>query len=284
MNLDSLTGLPGNSPVASRMAIMLGGAAAGAARMIRERVLAIAAHVLERPAESLELEAGMVRVREDPQTSIGWPEIAQIAHRHSHRMPPGLEPGLQAMYVWEVPKGGELPSPDGQVRMYPYYSFAAHVCLAEIDPLTGKVALLDYAIAHDCGTIINPDIVRGMVLGGAAHGIGAALYEEFSYDGEGQLLTGGFADYIMPSAHEVPEIKLVDHCTPSPHTSHGQKGVGEGGYLGAPAAVANAVNDALAPQGLEILKLPMRAADIAALLAERAGGLEPSYPIKRPPL
>jgi 3-oxo-Delta1-steroid hydratase/dehydrogenase large subunit len=269
VHLDSLTGLPGNSPVASRMAIMLGGAATGAARLIRERVLAIAAHVLARPAEALELSDGSIRVKDEPGVAIAWAEVANIAHRRWHQMPPGLEPGLQATFVWEVPKGGALPSEDGRVQMYPCYSFASHLCLAEIDPLTGKVTLLDYAIAHDCGTIINPDIVKGMVLGGAAHGIGAALYEEFAYDGQGQLLSGSLMDYVMPSAHEVPEIRLAEHETPSPYTSHGQKGVGEGGYLGAPACVASAVNDALAPLGLELLNLPMRAARIADLIARR---------------
>ncbi len=267
VHLDSLTGLPANSPVASRMAIMLGGAAAGAARLIRERAIAIAAHALARPADDLELCDGTIRAKNDASAQIAWAEVAQIAHRRWHDMPPGLEPGLQATYVWEVPKGGALPGEDGRVRMYPCYSFAAHLCLLEIDPVTGKVAILDYAIAHDCGTIINPDIVRGMVLGGVAHGIGAALYEEFAYDGEGQLLAGSLMDYHMPSAAEVPEIRLAEHCTPSPLTSHGQKGVGEGGYLGAPAAIANAVNDALAPRGLELWRLPMRASDIAELLA-----------------
>ena len=267
VHLDSLTGLPGNSPVASRMAIMLGGAAAGAARMIRDRVLAVAAHVLDRPAATLTLADGMIRHQDDAGIVISWNEIANIAHRRYHQMPPGMEPGLQATYVWEVPKGGKLPTEDGRVQMYPCYSFAAHIALVEIDPLTGKVTIGDYAIAHDCGTIINPNIVKGMVLGGVAHGIGAALYEEFVYDDQGQLLSGTLMDYVMPSAHEVPEIKLVEHCTPSPLTSHGQKGVGEGGYLAAPAAIACAVNDALAPLDLELWSLPLRAADIADLLA-----------------
>lgn len=267
VHLDSLSGLPGNSPVASRMAIMLGGAAAGAARLVRERALTIAAHVLERPVASLELAEKTIRVREVPDVAVAWSEVANIAHRRWHQMPLGLEPGLQASYAWQVPGGGGLPDPEGRVRMYPCYSFAAHLCLAEIDPLTGQVRLLDYAIAHDCGTIINPDIVRGMVLGGVAHGIGAALYEEFAYDDQGQLLSGSLMDYVMPSAHEVPEIRITEHETPSPLTSHGQKGVGEGGYLGAPACIASAVNDALAPLGLELFGLPMRASRIADLIA-----------------
>ena len=263
---DTLSGLPGNTPVASRMAIMLGGAATGAARLIRERALLIAAHQFNTTPDRLALRDGIVVNPDEPAQQLSWQEIAFIAHRYYHLMPPGAEPGLQASYVWEVPLGGTLPTADGRVQMYPCYSFAAHIVLATIDPDTGLVRLPAYAIAHDCGTVINPDIVKGMVLGGAAHGIGAALYEHFNYDAEGQLLAGSFADYLLPSAHEVPEIVLAEHCTPSPLTSHGQKGVGEGGYLAAPAAVTNAVNDALAARGKELLTLPMRPVDIEALL------------------
>ena len=101
-----------------------------------------------------------------------------------------------------------------------------------------------YRLGHDCGTQINPKIVRGMTMGGIAHGIGAALYEEFAYNDEGQLIAQTFMDYLLPSSHEVPAVEIVDHETPSPHTVLGQKGSGESGYLGAPAAIANAVNDA----------------------------------------
>lgn len=151
--------------------------------------------------------------------------------------------------------------------MYPCYSFEAHIPLVEIDPITGQVTILDYFIGHDCGTMINPHIVHGMTYGGIAHGIGAALYEKFQYNEDGQLLSGTFMDYLLPSAHEVPAIKMVDHCTPSPHTAMGQKGSGEGGYLGAPAGLASAVNDALDPLGKEILKLPMRVQDIEEVLS-----------------
>ena len=105
-----------------------------------------------------------------------------------------------------------------------------------------------------------------MVIGGVAQGIGAALYEKFVYTEEGQFVSGTFADYVMPSVHEVPYVQLAEHCTPSPLTSHGQKGTGEGGYLGAPAAIASAINDALAPRGFSIHELPMRMADIEELL------------------
>ncbi len=272
---DTLSGLPGNTPVASRMAIMLGGAAAGAARKIRDQAILIGAHNLGRTTDQVRYENGAVTALDDPSLSLSLSRIALISHREFHNMPPELtEPGMQAVHVLQVPKGGTLPTADGRVQMYPCYSFAAHIVYAEIDRLTGKVSLPEYCIAHDCGTVINPDIVRGMVIGGAAHGIGAALYEEFSYEPGGQLLSGTFVDYVMPSSHEVPDIKLAEHCTPSPLTSHGQKGVGEGGYLGAPAAVASAINDALSPFNIECLTLPMRASLLSDLLADQPAETE----------
>ena len=127
--------------------------------------------------------------------------------------------------------------------------------------------------------MINPDIVHGMTYGGIAHGIGAALYERFAYDENGQLVSGTFMDYLMPSAHEVPDITIVDHCTPSPLTSFGQKGSGEAGYLGAPAAIASAVNDALAPLGLT----HRRTADDACRARRIAGGKRRGLTAALPP-
>jgi 2-furoyl-CoA dehydrogenase large subunit len=141
--------------------------------------------------------------------------------------------------------------------MYPCFSFEAHVVYVEIDPDTAQPTLRRYVCGHDCGVMINPDIVHGMTYGGIAHGIGAALYEKFAYTPDGQLAAGTFMDYLIPSAMEVPPIRIVDHCTPSPVTTFGQKGSGEAGYLGAPAAIANAVNDALEPLGTSVEALPM---------------------------
>jgi 2-furoyl-CoA dehydrogenase large subunit len=262
---DSLSALPSNSPVGSRMAIMLGGAAAGAAQKLKTAILGIAAHNLGIAAEQAIYRGGDVATPDG--ITLTWDQIVEIAHRKFHLLPSGQEPGLQASHVWEVPTGGAMPTADGKVQMYPCYAFEAHVVYAEIDRGTGQVALGRYVVGHDCGTMINPDIVHGMTYGGIAHGIGAALYERFRYDGEGQLLSGSFMDYLIPTAHEVPEIEIVDHCTPSPLTVFGQKGSGEAGYLGAPAALASAVNDALAPLGLEISELPMSIADIGELLA-----------------
>ena len=264
---DSLTALPSNSPVGSRMAIMLGGAGAGAAKKIKATLLAIAAHNLKADADKLVYRDGGVSVIADPSRKLSWEQLVDIAHRKVHLLPPGMEPGLQANFVLEVPTGGGLPTPEGRIQMYPCYSFEAHVVYTEIDRITGKVTLGPYVVGHDCGTMINPDIVHGMTYGGVAHGIGAALYERFRYDENGQFVSGTFMDYLIPSSHEVPDITIVDHCTPSPLTSFGQKGSGEAGYLGAPAAIASAVNDALSPLNIQIAELPMTAALLGDAIA-----------------
>jgi len=257
VHADSLNALPSNSPVGSRMAIMLGGAAAGAAKKIKAALMAIAAHNLGVPEAELAYREGSISVQGDGAKSLSWDQLVEIAHRKFHKLPPGLEPGLQAKFVWEVPTGGGLPTADGRIQMYPCYSFEAHLVLVEIDPLTAQPKILDYVCGHDCGTMINPAIVHGMTYGGIAHGIGAALYEKFAFSDNGQLASQTFMDYLMPSAMEVPGIDIVDHCTPSPLTEFGQKGSGEAGYLGAPAAIASAINDALSPLGKSIDELPM---------------------------
>jgi 2-furoyl-CoA dehydrogenase large subunit len=266
IHADSRAGLPTLAPVASRMAIMLGGAAAGAAQKLKDQILRIAAHNLGKPVTELEYSAGTVFDRDDRARKLTWEEICFIAHSQYHKLPDGMEPGLQTSYVYQVPGCGELPDEQNRVQLYPCFAFQAHIPFIEIDPGTGKVTITDYFLAHDCGTVINPDIVRGMVIGGVAQGVGAALYEKFSYTPDGQFVSGTFADYVMPSVFEIPYVQLAEHCTPSPLTSHGQKGTGEGGYLGAPAAIASAVNDALAPRGVSIHELPMRMADIEELL------------------
>lgn len=266
IHADSLSGMPTRSPVASRMAIMLGSSAAGAAEKIKQRAMKIAAFNLDRPLEDLEYSEGTISDRNDPSHKLTWQEICFIAHRAYHKLPEGMDPGFQVQNVFQVPGGGKLPDENNKVQIYPCFSFQAHIPYVEIDPGTGKVSIEDYAIAHDCGTVINPDIVRGMVIGGLAHGIGAALYEKFSYTPDGQFLSATFADYLMPSVYEIPEVRDVEHCTPSPLTSHGQKGTGEGGYLGAPAAMSSAINDALHPLGLSIDELPMRGFLIEKLL------------------
>ncbi len=262
----SLESLPGNSPVGSRMAIMLGGAVHEAANRLRDKLLAIAAHRLGAPASALRYRNGGV---EDPFSgrAIEWIDLVTTAHRHFHLLPHGMQPGLAFDHIMQVPTGRDLPTPDGRVQMYPCFSFEFHVVLVAIDPEIGKPQIHRYIVGHDCGTVINPDIVRGMTLGGIAHGIGAALLEEFAFDDEGQLVAQSFMDYLLPSAHEVPEVEIVHHVTRSPNTVLGQKGSGESGYLGAPAALSGAVNDAVRHLGLRFESLPMRISAIGDAIA-----------------
>jgi CO/xanthine dehydrogenase Mo-binding subunit len=265
---DSLSSLPTQSPVGSRMAIMLGGAAFHAAEKLRKALIAIAAHDLGVPADRLTYAAGDVFDSGAPQTRRAWIELVNIAHRHIHRMPPDTEPGLSFSHIMQVPTGGTLPTPDGRVQMYPCFSFEFHLMLMTIDPDLGKPRIRRYLVGHDCGTVINPKIVRGMTMGGIAHGIGAALFEEFAYNEDGLLVAQTFMDYLLPSSHEVPEVEIVEHETPSPHTVFGQKGSGESGYLGAPAAIASAVNDAVRSLGIVVSALPIKVARLGDMIAE----------------
>jgi len=264
---DSLNALPSNSPVGSRMAVMLGGASFLAANKLKDKTVAIGAHVLGIPRERAAYESGSVYDRDNPDRRCPWAEIVTIAHRNFHRLPDGFEPGLSVSHIMQVPNGGALPTPDGRVQMYPCHSFEFHLILMSIDPDLGRPDIRRYTIGHDCGVVINPKIVRGMTMGGIAHGIGAALYEEFAYDGEGQMVAQSFMDYILPSAHEVPPVEIIHHCTPSPNTVLGQKGSGESGYLGAPAGVANAINDALKPLGISINRLPIKLSVLGDMVA-----------------
>ncbi len=261
---DSLSCLPSNSPVGSRMAIMLGGACHNAANKLKAKFKRIAAHQFGCDPGDVEYLEGSVAA---PDGSVlSWNELVDIGHRQFHRLPPGMPPGLEVTDVMQVPQGGTLPE-DGRVQMYPCYSFEFHLVLVSIDPELGHPRFHRYVVGHDCGTVINPDIVRGMTMGGIAHGVGAALFEEFVYDGEGQLLSQSLMDYLLPSSHEIPAVDVVSHCTPSPYTALGQKGSGESGYLGAPAAVSSAINDAVAPLGVSFSKLPIRISAIGDAIA-----------------
>ncbi len=268
---DTLTSLPSNSPVGSRMAIMLGGACFHAAQKLRAKLVRIAAHQFGISPDATTYETGAVT---DPASGrrLEWAELVNIAHRNFHLLPPDTEPGLEVTHVMQVPTGDKLPV-DGRVQMYPCHSFEFHVVLVALDPEIGKPELRRYVIGHDCGTVINPHIVKGMTLGGIAHGLGATLLEEFVYDDEGQMLTQSFMDYLLPSSHEMPEVEIVHHVTPSPFTVFGQKGSGESGYLGSPAAISGAINDAVAGLGIEFDKLPIRIYAISdAIAAAREAG------------
>src|SRR5256712_7228021 len=216
---DSLTALPSNSPVGSRMAIMLGGAAAGAARQIKETLIAIAAHNFECAAEDLEYHDGHVNLKGAPAKKLSWEQLVEIPHRKFHKLPAGIEPGLQAKVGWEVPTGGGLPTPEGRIHIYPGYPFQAHVVLVEIDPDTGKPAIRKYVCGHDCGVMINPDIVHGMTYGGNAPGTRAAPLEKYSPPQDGPAARGPPIGHPIPAARWGPSLGASRQPTPTAPSS-----------------------------------------------------------------
>jgi len=246
------------------------GAVVGAARRVRDKLVRLAAHRLEADPVDLELRDGAVRVRGVPGRALTLGELARTAYADVLGLPPGEEPGLEARHAHQNP----LARPMDAARRVPsqlVFANAAHCCLVEVDPGTGGVRILAYVVVHDCGRELNPLIVEGMVHGSTAHGIGAALLEEFRYDEHGQLLTSTFMDYLKPTALDVPDIDVGRLEHPSPVTPLGAKGVGEGGAIPGPAAVANAVEDALAPYGVTVRALPLTPETVWRWLAASRG-------------
>ncbi|HVH31479.1 MAG TPA: xanthine dehydrogenase family protein molybdopterin-binding subunit [bacterium] len=221
----------------------VGGSAVHMASMrIREKATAIAAHLLEASPGDLVADGAQFYVRGSPQRTISFPDVARAAYKGA-KLPPGTEPGLEATHFFAPP---DLVCP-----------FGTHICVVEIDPDTGEIAIRRYVAVDDCGNILNPLLVAGQVHGGITQGLAQALYEEAIYDKNGQLLTAGFLDYAVPRASHVPVMELDHTVTPSPHNPLGAKGVGEAGTIGATPAVVNAVLDALAPFGVESLDMPL---------------------------
>jgi aerobic carbon-monoxide dehydrogenase large subunit len=229
----------------SRCAVMSGGAVATACKALVQRVTCIAAALLDVPASRLHVEPGRIV---DPLGG-GHTTLAEVAHawyRQPQRMPADVDPaGL------EVTVGYKAARDTGT------FSYAAHACALAVDTVLGTVELLDYVVVEDGGVLLNPMVVDGQILGGLAQGIGTALYEEMPYDSEGQPLASTLADYLLPGATEVPMARLEHMETPSPYTEFGQKGIGEGGAIAPPAAIVNAINDALAPLGVELMECPV---------------------------
>jgi len=222
--------LRGTGSFASRSAVSAGGAAVQAGSEVRKRLLEDAAEQLEAATDDLEIAEGAVRVTGSPNASVRIADLVSTARHDRYRVSAHWDPPSVA---------------------YPY---ATHVCVVEVDEATGGVTILRYVVAEDCGRVINPDIVEGQIQGATAQGIAEALYERISYDADGQLRTASFMDYLLPTAGEVPALWIEHLETPSPTNVWGFKGVGEGGTVGAPAAVANAVCDAL---GADLNELPL---------------------------
>ena len=230
----------------------------------------LAAHRLEIDAGDLELRDGAAVVRGAPDRRLSFAELARTAYADVLGLPPGEEPGLEARHAYQNPLAAPIDAAR-RVRSQLVFSNAAHCCLVEVDRRTGLVRILRYVVVHDCGREINPVIVEGMVHGSTVHGIGAALLEEFRYDEHGQLLTSTFMDYLKPTALDVPDIEVDRLEPPSPFTPLGAKGVGEGGAIPGPAAVANAVEDALQPFGAVVRELPLTPERVWRWLADGAG-------------
>jgi carbon-monoxide dehydrogenase large subunit len=239
---------------ASRSITMAGGAVARACRTLKARLAAIAAHLLQCTAADVSLRDGVFY---GPSGDISVRDVAVAWYMHPQRLPPEVNAGGM-----EITDGFKPKVDSGQ------FSYGTHVAVVEIDRALGAVRILDYIIVEDCGTMVNPMIVEGQTLGGAAQGIGTALLEEMRFDTNGQPLASTLADYMLPGATDMPHISVHHIETPSPNTEYGIKGVGEGGAIPPPAAIFNAVNDALQGLGVELNETPLTPHRILAALAE----------------
>src|SRR2546422_2759845 len=238
----------------SRSTVNVGSAIYGASARLKEKVLRLAAHLLEANPDDLELGEGKVFIRGLPQRALSFSELARAAvPGWASKLPEGLEPGLEATFYFVPPTVT--------------WANAAHVAVIEVEIDTGIIKLLDYVVSHDAGKLINPLLVDGQIHGGVAQGIGAALYEEIAYDQNGQLLSGSFVNYLLPGAMEVPNIKTVHLESPSPLNPLGVKGLGEGGAIAPPAAIANALADALLPFRVRVNEIPLSPNRVTELVA-----------------
>jgi CO/xanthine dehydrogenase Mo-binding subunit len=268
---DTSRALPATGPGGSRFSIMVAGAIRGAAEILKAKLKKAAATIMEVREEDLEVKEGMVRIKGTTK-GMKISELAALVHmfRHNYNFPKDFTSGLTADYTFDHPYT-TLPKEDRSDLgvFYPIMAHACHIAVVEVDRETGFVKLLDYAAVHDCGTIINPKALEGMIIGGIAQGIGTALYEQHLYDQNGNPLNADFTGYVIPSAIEVPNIKVDHVVTPSPFTPYGIKGAGEGGRMIAPAAVANAVEDALEEFGIKVNEIPINYEKIYRALKEK---------------
>ena len=249
----------------SRFAGMGAAAVAEAAGRLAGKLRRIAGDVLECSPADVELVDGQARVVGQPDRGVSLRRLAGAAHWNPESLPEGLEPGLAVTAFVSAPNL-DPPNDADEVASSAAHGFVADVAVVEVDTTTGEVHVLDYVTVHDAGTLLHPRLVDGQILGSFAHGLGPALLESTVHDDEGNLLTGSFMDYLCAGATEIPPLRILHRCTPSPFTALGAKGLGEGNTMSAPAALANAVCDAL---GLDNLDLPLTAPRIWQALARR---------------
>jgi aerobic carbon-monoxide dehydrogenase large subunit len=234
----------GFGTIASRTTVTLSAAIHGASERLRTKVFTIAANVLECAAADLELRPGSVGIVGVPGAELSLAKVAQAARPGwDHGRPVGVDAGLEETFYYEPPTVT--------------WSYAVHAAIVEVDVEVGRVRIEKYAVAHDCGVMVNPMLVEGQIVGGTVQGIGGALLEEIKYDAQGQPLTTSLMDYLLPTARDCPPLQLVHQHSPSPLNPLGVKGVGEGGPIGPPAALANAISDALRPLKVEFNRTPI---------------------------
>jgi len=234
----------GTGTFASRAAVVAGSAAHLAAQAVREKALQVAATLLEASPQDLELVDGQVRVRGAPSRSVSLGEVARAANPLRGVIPSEWEgPGLEATRYFAPPRGT--------------FANGVHAALVEVDPETATIRFLRYVVVHDCGVVLNPLILDGQIHGGVAQGIGGSFFERLVYDEYGQLLSGSFLDFQIPTAMEIPEIEVHHLETPSPLNPLGAKGAGEGGVIPVPALLAQAIEDALDDLDLEVTQMPL---------------------------
>jgi carbon-monoxide dehydrogenase large subunit len=242
--------------------VTAGAAIIEGAERLKRRIKAVAGELLEMAPEDLEIVEGEVRARGVPTRRVSFREVYRAsAPGPGARLPEGMQPGAAESYYW-VP---------------PTVTWGCGVvgAVVEVDAETGFVKLEKLAIVHDCGKVINPLIVEGQVEGGLLQGVGATLYEHVVYDQEGQPRATTLMDYLLPTSAETPEIVQEHLETPSERNPLGVKGVGEAGTVAPPAAIANAVIDALAPLKVQLNALPLSPASVAAAIAEARGAVLP---------
>lgn len=247
----------------SRAATWASGAALVNARKVKEKVLAIAGAQLEISPEDLEIASGMITPKGVPGKAVPLAQIATQATLQPTSLPPGTDANLEANERFL----GEGITGSG-------WSGGTHACVVEVDLGTGAVKILRYVVVEDCGRVINPAVVEGQIRGGVAQGIGQVLYERAAYDEEGNFLAGTFMDYLVPTAAEIPTIE-IEHVESDPEGEIGFRGVGEGGMIVAPAALTNAVEDALLPLGARVTEQhlpPAKILELAGVVPARAGG------------
>ena len=247
--VDTGAGPLGSGTFGSRGAVALSGSAAVAADRVRAKLVRLAAARLEAGPGDIVIEDGRCHVRGFPDRAVAVADLARAAYSPpAGGLGDGLEPGLEATVYFDPPG--------------PTFSGAVHLAVVEVDPDTGRVGVERYTVVEDCGPVINPLLVEGQVHGAVAQGLGEALLEAVVYDDAGALLTGTLMDYALPRAGDVPEPQVGHLESPAPHVPGGVKGMGEGGTIGAPAAIANAVADAVAPLGIRVTALPIRPEDL----------------------